>query len=62
MIKKVAPKITTTNLSNEIKGKTLFEKIKQIQSLPDEIISEFLNSKGSLSTTNYKSKFSPHAK
>jgi len=54
-------KNTTPDSPNEIKGKMLFGKIKLLQSLPDEVIYDFLNSKGVLSTTNYKSKFSSHA-
>ncbi len=62
MSKEEIKKNTTTDSPNEIKDKTLFERIKLIQSLPDEIITDFLNCKGVLSTTNFKSKFSPHAK
>lgn len=62
MSKEEIKKIVTTNIPNEIKVKTLFEKIKLLQSLPDEIIYDFLNCKSVLRTTNYKSKFLPHAK
>lgn len=55
-------KIVTTDLPNKIKDNTLFEEIKLLQSLPEEIIHDFLNCKGVLRTTNYKSKFLPHAK
>jgi len=48
--------------SNKIKDRTLFERIKLLQSLPDEVIYDFLNCKSVLSTTNFKSKFSPHVK
>jgi len=45
-----------------IKGKNiaeeqLFEKIKSIQSLPDDIVRNFLKSKGNLSNTKFKNKF-----
>ncbi len=46
-------KIATTDLPNKIKDNTLFEKIKLLQSLPDEIIYDFLNCKSVLRTTNY---------
>ncbi|MBI5731410.1 MAG: hypothetical protein HY963_09775 [Ignavibacteriales bacterium] len=55
-------KIVTTILPNDNKRKMLFEKIKILQSLPDEIIYDFLNCKSVLRATNYKSKFPPHAK
>lgn len=61
MSKEEIKKIVTTEILNEIKSKTLFEKIKFLQSLPDEIIYDFLKCKSVLRTTNYKSKFSPHA-
>lgn len=48
--------------SDKIKDRTLFERIKLLQSLPDEVIYDFLNCKSVLSTTNFKSKFSSHAK
>jgi len=57
-----AKKNIVSNKSNEIKDKTLFGKIKLLQSLPDEIIYDFLKCKSILRTTNYKSKFLPHAK
>jgi len=62
MNKEETKKNAPTDLPNEIKDKTLFEKIKSLQSLPDEIIYDFLSSKGLLRTTNFKSKFSSHAK
>lgn len=62
MSKEETEKIITTISPNDIKGKTLFEKIKILQSLPDEIIYEFMNCKGSLCTTNYKNKIFPNAK
>jgi len=62
MSKKGIKKIVTSNIPNEIKDKTLFQKIKLLQSLPDEIIHDFLNCKSVLRTTSFKSKFLPHAK
>ena len=61
MSKEEIRKNSSTDSTSEIKGKMLFEKIKLLQSLPDEVIYDFLNCKGVLSTTNYKSKFSSHA-
>lgn len=61
MSKEEIKKNATTDLANEIKDKTLFVKIKLLQSLPDEIIYDFLNCKSVLSTTNFKSKFLPNA-
>jgi hypothetical protein len=61
MSKKETTKIVIADSSNEIKDRTLFEKIKALQSLPDEIVYDFLNCKGVLNSTNYKIKFSSHA-
>ncbi len=54
--------IVTAEIPNKIKNKILFDKIKLLQSLPEEIIYDFLNCKGVLRTTNYKSKLLLHAK
>lgn len=62
MSKEEIKKIIAAEIPNEIKDKTLYEKIKLLQSLPEEIIHDFLNCKGVLRTTNYKSKFLSHAK
>ena len=61
MSKEEIKKSVTADSANEIKGKALFEKIKLLQSIPDEIIYDFLKCKSILRTTNYKSKFSRHA-
>lgn len=45
---------THNNFSEE--ERELLKKIKTVQSLPDEVVSEFLKSKGTLSSTNFKIK------
>jgi len=51
------------NKSKEIEiDKTVAEKIKTLQSLPEEIVINLLKSKGALASTNFKSKFILHAK
>ncbi len=42
-------------ISNEI-DLELFREIKIIQSLPDEVVIDFLKSKGKLYSTNFKNK------
>ncbi len=34
----------------------LFRKIKEVQSLPDDVVSDFLKSKGKLRLTDFKNK------
>ena len=42
------------------KGKELFEKIKTVQALPDEVVHEFLRCKGVLSSIDSKNKILNH--
>ena len=39
----------------------IVEKIKYLQSLPEEIVIKFLKGKGSLASTDFKKRFSSNA-
>ncbi|MFA7228868.1 MAG: hypothetical protein WC061_07530 [Melioribacteraceae bacterium] len=47
------------NKSNNPAGKPeeLFELIKKIQSLPDEVVTDFINCKGSINSAGFKEKY-----
>ncbi|MCL4550980.1 MAG: hypothetical protein M1495_20705 [Bacteroidetes bacterium] len=51
-------KQTGENPSNDFSevDRELFLKIKSVQSLPDDVVYEFLKSKGKLHSTDFKSK------
>ena len=50
------------NRKNEIKiDAATVEKIKTLQSLPEEVVINFLKSKGSLASSDFKNKFTANA-
>lgn len=59
--KKVRKTLLFDASEKEIDNK-LFEKIKTIQSLPDDVVHNFLKSKGSLRFTRFKNKFFSNAR
>lgn len=55
----------TDEISSQISSENrqeLFQKIKEVQSLPDEVVSDFLKSKGKLRLTDFKNKILPNVR